>query len=97
VEQLACIFEMFGTIHMISHEHRREETTNGGMSASGRCGGSYFPVWCGSVEVSFLKLPRKFRVVLQRAPGASGKNVVWTVFPFAPQRFIRGNWTLVVR
>jgi hypothetical protein len=25
--------------------------------------------------------------------GASGKNVVWTVFPFAPQPFIRGKWT----
>jgi hypothetical protein len=26
----------------------------------------------GSVEVSFLKLPRKFRVVLQRAPEVAG-------------------------
>jgi hypothetical protein len=29
--------------------------------------------------------------------GASGKNVVWTVFPFAPQPFIRGKRTHVVR
>jgi hypothetical protein len=28
--------------------------------------------------------------------GASGKNVVWTVFPFAPQLFIRGKRTHVV-
>jgi hypothetical protein len=46
VERLACIFEMFGPINMISHEHRRKETTNGGLSAGRRCRGSYFPVWC---------------------------------------------------
>jgi hypothetical protein len=31
---------------MISHKHRRKETTNGGLSTGRRCGGSYFPVWC---------------------------------------------------
>jgi hypothetical protein len=37
-----------------------------------------------------------FMIKNRRNTGASGKNVVWTVFPFAPQPFIRGKRTHVV-
>ena len=45
-ERLACIFEMFRPIHIISHERRQKQTTNCGLSVGRCCGGSYFPVWC---------------------------------------------------
>jgi hypothetical protein len=55
VERLACIFEMFGPIHMIiGHKHRRKETINGGLSAGRSYGGSYFPVWCYSKALQGL-------------------------------------------
>jgi hypothetical protein len=38
-----------------------------------------------------------FNTILLTTAGASGKNVVWMVFPFAPQAFIRGKRTHVVR
>ena len=47
-ERLACIFEMFRPIHIISHERRQKQTTNCGLSVGRCCGGSYFPVWCWS-------------------------------------------------
>ena len=40
---------------------------------------------------------RVLACLLSDGPGASGKNVVWTVFPFAPQPFIRGKRKHVVR
>jgi hypothetical protein len=46
VERLACIFEIFGPLHIISHERRRKQTTNRGLSADLRCRVSCFPVWC---------------------------------------------------
>ncbi len=46
VERLACIFEIFGPLHIISHERRRKQTTNRGLSAGLRCRVSCFPVWC---------------------------------------------------
>jgi hypothetical protein len=46
VERLACIFEIFGPLHIISHERRRKQTTNCGLSAGLRCRVSCFPGWC---------------------------------------------------
>jgi hypothetical protein len=46
VERLACIFEIIGPLHIISHERRRKQTTNRGLSAGLRCRSSCFPVWC---------------------------------------------------
>jgi hypothetical protein len=46
VERLACIFEIFGPLHIISHERRRKQTTTHGLSAGLRCRVSCFPVWC---------------------------------------------------
>jgi hypothetical protein len=46
VEQLLCIFEMFGPLHIISHKRRRKQTTNRGLPAGLRCRVSYFSVWC---------------------------------------------------
>jgi hypothetical protein len=46
VERLACIFEIFVPLHIISHECRRKQTTNRGLSAGPSCRVSCFPVWC---------------------------------------------------
>ena len=51
-ERLACIFEMFRPIHIISHERRQKQTTNCGLSVGRCCGGSYFPVWCSHTTIA---------------------------------------------
>ena len=52
VERLACISKFSGPINIISHEPKRKQTTNPGLSFGLLRGLRCFPVWCTSADES---------------------------------------------
>jgi hypothetical protein len=72
VERLACIFEIFGPLHIISHERRRKQTTNRGLSAGLRCRVSCFPVWCDERRRQIVVCPPVYAAGLAISPRGAG-------------------------
>jgi hypothetical protein len=76
VERLAYIFEIFGPLHIISHERRRKQKTNRGLSAGLRCRVSCFPVWCDERRRQIVVCPPVYAAGLAISPRGAGKVVV---------------------
>jgi hypothetical protein len=85
VERLACIFEIIGPLHIISHEHRQKQTTNRGLSAGLCCRVSCFPVWCDERRRQTVVCPPVYAAGLAISPCGAGERRLFS------ERFIFGG------